>query len=144
MWFILALLASVFWGATYVLNEKAFEYISVTTSLAIGLFFGCIVMAALSVFQGNLSSDIHTLFTSRRALWLVIGGTATFIVADWLIAASIHEKNATLASLIEITYPVFIIIFAYIFFREVQMNVMIAMGGTLAFVGVALVYWGSK
>ncbi len=144
MWLILALLASVLWGMTYVLNEKMFEYISVPTSLAIGLFFGCIAMMTLSISQGNFLPDMHTLINSRRAMWLTSAGTVTFILADWLIAVSIHEKNAALASLIEITYPVFIIIFAFLFFRELQINLTIALGGILAFAGVALVYWGSR
>ena len=144
MWLIFALLASALWGVTYVLNEKAFEYISVSTTLAIGLFFGCITMVAISLSQGTFLPDMHTLAVSRRALWLTVGGTATFILADWLIALSIHEKNATLASLVEITYPVFIVAFGFLLFRELQMNTTIAAGGLLAFVGVALVYWGSR
>ncbi|MGH8046022.1 MAG: EamA family transporter, partial [Chthoniobacterales bacterium] len=57
---------------------------------------------------------------------------------------AIGEKNATLASLIEISYPIFVAFFAWLFFRETQFNFMTIVGGALVMGGVIVVFLGNK
>lgn len=144
MWLAFALAASLLWGVTYVLNEKMFNHISVATTLALGAACAFVVMTSVSLAQGTLVTDLQTIVSSKRIFWLVAAGTLSFVAADWFIAASVEAKNATLAAIIEISYPIFIILFAYILFREVQFNIPILVGGILVFIGVVVVYWGSK
>jgi drug/metabolite transporter (DMT)-like permease len=56
---------------------------------------------------------------------------------------SIASKNATLASLIEISYPVFVAVFAYLLFREIHVNPSVIIGGLLVFAGVAMIIWNN-
>jgi drug/metabolite transporter (DMT)-like permease len=65
-------------------------------------------------------------------------------VAGLLSFMAIGEKNATLASLIEISYPLFVAFFAWLFFREVQWNLPTIVGGLLTLGGVAVVYFGNR
>lgn len=66
------------------------------------------------------------------------------LVADVFIGLSIHAKNATLAGLIEISYPIFIVIFAYFLFKEHQLNTATVFGGLLVFVGVFIIYFFNR
>ena len=52
---------------------------------------------------------------------------------------AIGEKNATLACLIEISYPFFVAIFSWLFFRDLQLNMMTLLGGILVVSGVGLI-----
>ena len=52
---------------------------------------------------------------------------------------SIGGKNATLASLIEISYPAFVALFAFLLYREVHFNASVLLGAALVFAGVALI-----
>ena len=66
------------------------------------------------------------------------------MLAELFIALSIVSKNATIAGMIEISYPLFIALFAYLIFRESELNWGIAAGGALIMAGVLTVYWFSR
>ena len=140
MWFIFAISASVMWGLTYVIDEKIYEKISVSTSLAIASLCAFVVTLAMSYFTGSLKLDLHELATSRNTLGLVMAGTTTLVIAEIFIGLSITAKNATLAGLIEISYPLFIALFAYILFRNNQLTISTIVGGILIFSGVIVIY----
>lgn len=57
---------------------------------------------------------------------------------------AIGEKNATLASLIEISYPFFVALFAWLFFREVQVSVPTIVGGLMILGGVTVVFLSNR
>lgn len=144
MWVIFALSASLFWGLTYVLDEKIYDKISVITSLAITSFFAFVVLFLVSYFTGDLKTDLHQIVTSRSLTILVIAGTITLIIAELLIGFSITSKNATLAGLIEISYPIFIALAAYLLFKENQLNTGSIIGGVLVFLGVGVIYFFNR
>ncbi|HXL25188.1 MAG TPA: EamA family transporter, partial [Chthoniobacterales bacterium] len=54
-------------------------------------------------------------------------------------ALAIHQKNATLASLLEISYPLFIILFTALFFREIHLDLVGMIGAMLILLGCVLV-----
>jgi drug/metabolite transporter (DMT)-like permease len=57
-----------------------------------------------------------------------------------MIALSVKAKNATLAGLIEICYPVFIAIFSFILFKESHVTSSVLVGGLLIFAGIGIIY----
>ena len=67
-----------------------------------------------------------------------------FLPADLMIALSISTKNATLAGLVEISYPLFIALFAYFLFKETQINAAIIIGGLLIFSGIFVIYYFNR
>jgi drug/metabolite transporter (DMT)-like permease len=139
MWIILSLSASVLWGLTYVVDEQIYRRISVFSSLAIASLCVFLVMLAASYISGSLGKDIAVLSSSRRVLALVLCGAATLLTAELLIGLSISSKNATLAALIEISYPLFVATFAVLLFNEERPNVMTVVGGVLILGGVFLI-----
>jgi drug/metabolite transporter (DMT)-like permease len=67
-----------------------------------------------------------------------------YIAANVLIMASINAKNATMAAMIEITYPLFTALFAWLLFRQVQMSAGTLAGAALILSGVACIYYFGK
>ncbi|HYD93538.1 MAG TPA: EamA family transporter [Candidatus Paceibacterota bacterium] len=140
MWIVFAILASVFWGLTYVVNEQVYKHISIYSSLAITLVIAGIVTGIYAYFTGTLPKDLVTMTSSARVFTLVAVGTALLILAEIFIALSIVGKNATIAGLVEISYPLFIAVFAYLLFRESQLTAGAALGGALIFLGITVIY----
>ena len=53
-----------------------------------------------------------------------------------MITASIQMKGASIASIIEISYPFFVVLFTYLIFKESNLNTATIIGGILVFVVV--------
>lgn len=144
MWIFFALSASILWGLSYVLFEQIYKKVAVTTALAITCLVMFIFMSIASYAEGRLKLDLASIYSSKKLLWLMAAGVVTALLADWSIGLSIHAKSATLAGLIEISYPIFIALFAYLFFKESQLNAATIIGGLLIFAGVFLIYFFNK
>lgn len=140
MWLFLALSASALWGITYALNEQVFRHVSVPTTLAVHTLMIAIVASLVAWRQGVIRADFNAIVTSPRVAFLFVMCGLTFVVAEFLISFSISAKNATLAAVIEISYPVFTALFAYVAFNEGQLNFGTAVGGLLIAIGVFIVY----
>lgn len=144
MWLIFAASASALWGLSYALSEQIYKYTSIYTTLAIDTFIISIAFFIASWAKGLLKQDVVAITSSPKVFGLFISGLVVFALAELFIALSITSKNATLAGLIEISYPLFIALFAYLLFRESQLNWGVAAGGLLIFLGVTTVFWFSR
>ena len=69
----------------------------------------------------------------------ILAPALTSLAGSVLLFLSISGKNATLASLIEISYPVFVALFAFVLFRDLHLNISAVLGGMLVFAGVAVI-----
>ncbi len=144
MWILYALGASIFWGLTYVLNEQVYKKASIFTSLGLTSLIVSIVLISFATFTGQLKPDIETLFSSKKLLFFFFSGVGALLIAELFIGFSIVAKNATLAGLIEISYPVFIALFGYILFKNTQISLSTCIGGILIFLGVFIIYYFNK
>lgn len=144
MWILYALGASVLWGLNYVLAEQLYKNISVITSISITTFFTFIITLLVAFNRGVLFRDVTAILDSKRLIIILVAEIVVFILADLLIAFSIIEKSATIAGLIEISYPLFIALFAYLIFRESELNMSISIGGLFIFVGVGIIYFFNR
>lgn len=144
MWFIFALLSAVFWGADYVICEKLLKegvgpafIMLMTTLISLPFYLG------LSYFSGQLKTGLSQMTVSFDLLFLIIIMSLMSVAANLFILLGVQEKNATLVSLIEISYPVFVLLFAWWFFNDFQLNASNAFGALLIFTGIGLVIWKS-
>ena len=144
MWVLLALGASLFWGMTYVLNEHVYRHISVLSSIAITLVASGVAVGTVALLSGVLGKDITTITSSPKVAWLVLGGILTLTIAELLIGFSIVGKNATIAGLIEISYPLFIVLFSFLVFKEFNFNLGTGAAAILIFLGVGMIYLFNK
>lgn len=142
MWIVYALGAAVIWGMNYAASGRLLERgLSATTLFLFDLLIGVFAVGGFLAATGKLntvSNEIRALPQSEW-IWLAVAAAGT-TAAGLLIFMAIGEKNATLASLIEISYPLFVALFAWIFFRDVQLNWPTALGGLLVMAGVFIIY----
>ena len=98
------------------------------------------VLLLVPFFSNDLTRDIKTFSQLSGFDKLAIASIGiTSVLASVLLFMSIENKNATLASLIEITYPVFVALFAFLIFRQMHLNISVIIGGVLIMAGAALI-----
>ena len=140
-WYVTAVGAALLWGVHYPLVDHALRRVSLVSIL----FLTALPIVAVSMLAArDILADYVTLralpWTEQFAIYALaltsLGGTV-------LLYLSITSKNATLASLIEISYPVFVALFAYLLFRQVQFNLSVIAGACLVFVGVGIIIWNN-
>lgn len=143
-WFFYALSASFLWGLGYAISDKLLRVglqpaflMFLSTLICLPLYF------ILAAKFNELKSGFDLVFNDWKTLaWLIVMGV-TVVGGNFLILMSVSEKNATLASLVEVTYPLFTFLFAWWLLKEVQLGWETAVGGLLIFSGVAVIYFKS-
>lgn len=145
MWIVYALAASVIWGVSYAASGRVIERGMAPLTFfflyaAFGAVAGALALAVTGRLDG-LANEVRGLGADR--VWLAVA-TIGSAAGTLLIYLAIGEKDATLASLIEITYPLFVAFFAWLFFRQVQPNPMTGVGAALIMAGVAVVFLANR
>ena len=145
MWVVYALAAAIIWGISYAASGRVIERgMTPLVFFFLYTFFGALSAAtalAITGRAGGLSTEVRAL--GADWVWLVVAVVSSAAGA-LLIYIAIGEKNATLASLIEISYPFFVAIFAWLFFRDTQFSWATLLGGLLILGGVGVVFLGEK
>jgi drug/metabolite transporter (DMT)-like permease len=144
IWIFYAISAAVLWGLSYTLTEQLMKKISVAgviVTCALGsLLFGL----ALGFAQKTHGRDWQVLKQAGGEAKLALACITVYVTANVFILLSVKAKNATMAGMIEITYPLFTALFAWVLFREAQMGTGTALGGALIIAGVACIYFLDK
>ena len=141
-WYVTALGAALVWGIHYPLVDFALKRVSVFSVL---LLTALPVLLLSPIFLRDLARDLDTLRAlpgAEQGMIAAIGLTSLFGAV--LLYLSIAGKNATLASLIEITYPVFVAFFAYVMFRHIHLNASVIVGGLLVIMGAGLIIYNNQ
>ena len=142
LWFWAALGASILWGISYALSDYTLKNgMSATAQLAFSGIVLTPVYTALALQNGTLQQGFKTLKSNPKTIWFLLAVFACYCAANILTYWSIKQKNATLSSMIEISYPLFTALFVYLFFRENQLSMYSFAGGLLIMSGIALIYY---
>jgi len=144
MWVALSILASVLWGLLYVLSEEIYRHISVASKIGILCFFMSMFMLGISAMRGELLPDLKTLTGSKELLGLFGVIILVALAADLCIGYSISLRNATLASLIEISYPLFTVLFSIVLYKTNHLSASVVAGGLMIAGGVAVISLANK
>lgn len=140
-WYVTAIGAALVWGVHYPLVDHALKKLSLVSVL---------LLTALPIIL--LPLFFHRILAADYAVWTtldagpkvrVLALALTSLLGSVLLFLSIAGKNATLASLIEISYPVFVALFAWLLFREIHVNASVIIGGLLVFAGVVMIIWNN-
>jgi drug/metabolite transporter (DMT)-like permease len=134
--FMYAIGAAVTWGLIYTIDQKILSGISPVTLLFINSILTAIVMLPLVFFsQGSLK---NILVSGRMNLALIIISVLLAILANFLIFSGIKSIGASSASIIEVSYPFFVVLFTFIMFRS-SPNIYFFIGGMLILVGSVVI-----
>lgn len=140
-WFFYSLAASLFWGVGYVLSEKLLkDGMTPAFLMFVGTLVSLPIYLLIASIMGDLRPGLEYLAVNKSKILLMVVAALVTISGNFLILMSIAGKNATLASLIEITYPVFTFIFAWLILKDVQLTWGTAIGGLMILSGIAVVY----
>ncbi|MBV8275571.1 MAG: EamA family transporter, partial [Verrucomicrobia bacterium] len=107
----------------------AFSFLSLAT--------GVLVSAVLWVLYPR--QNWAKLYESWPIIWMIILYLVFGSGAYLFNALAINQKDATMASLLEISYPLFIILFTLIFLRQLHLNAAGLAGAVLILAGCVLV-----
>jgi drug/metabolite transporter (DMT)-like permease len=140
-WWLAALLSAACYSLQYLLLEVLF-----TEKEKFAPYYTFLTLAnavALAAIMFGLYPDQD--WSQLRQSWSVAGLMLLYVLAGsgaYLFnALAILDKNATHASLLEITYPLFLIAFTAVFLHKVHLNFLGFVGTLLILGGTALVLY---
>lgn len=137
-WFWMALFAAVLWGLGYTINQITLKTFSAYELLFFESITVSFVLGGYLVYTKQIGSFI-TKLTNPKELMIIIASSAIYTVASILIFKSISSSNATIAAIIESCYPIFTVIFAFIIFGQLQLNLASVIGFIMILSGIILV-----
>ncbi len=141
-WYIAALGAAVTWGIYYPLVDMALKRISLFSVILLSMVP---VILVLPLFLRTVSEDIETVKSLPASeQWVIVSLGLIGLFGEVMVYLAISGKNATLASLIEMTYPLFVVLFAYLFYRQMQVNASVFVGGLMILVGAGLIIYNNQ
>jgi drug/metabolite transporter (DMT)-like permease len=136
-WYVTAFGAAVIWGVHYPLLDFALKRLSVYSVLLLSVIPIFILMP---LFLRELASDVDTFkLLPAREQCIILAIAVTSTAGAVLLFLSIDSKNATLTSLIEISYPIFVVLFTYLFFKQLHLNLSVMFGGLLILSGAIII-----
>ena len=141
LWFLYALMAAVFWGFAYAVSGKILQagippvFLIFLESVMFITFYTFFVLSS-----GAFKTGMGIINANKTILMWMTLMILSSIAGRYIILLSISLKNPTISSLIEITYPFFTLIFAWLLFREVHLTWATAIGSFLIFLGVGMIY----
>lgn len=136
---MLAFIGSILWGLQYAIWGHKLKNVSASLSL-VYYFLGCTVLFGIAHIVMAKKSDTWAM-SGNETKWMILSivlGT----VANFLIRLSILQKSASLTSLIEISYPLFVVLFSWILFKDATLSLRTLVGGGIIMLGVIIVSTG--
>jgi drug/metabolite transporter (DMT)-like permease len=138
MWFLFAILASILWGAGYIINQLLMRTFSAIQILFFESVLIVIFVLPWLIITNQLKPLAIKVYQLNNASLILIG-TSIYVLAAFFILSSIKGSNASIAAAIESSYPIFTMIFAYIILREVQFNIYILIGTLFVLCGLFII-----
>lgn len=143
-WIVYALFAAVLWGATYFMYELLLKTVSASAILFASYFGSTLVFLGWVMANGSFEKDWQILKKGDSETQLLVGITLLAVLANFAFLASMRLKNATLSGMVEITYPLFTALFAWVFLKDAQLSAGTFMGALLIMAGVLCISYFEK
>jgi drug/metabolite transporter (DMT)-like permease len=139
LWFFYALGAAIVWGIQYATIEQLAKLLPVPLlTLLMTSGYVLIYLFVFPLFRVNLHFDKFSFWDFKTLFYLgvvVLSGCAS----NLLINSAIATESATKASLIEISYPFFVALFAALIYKESVLSLQTFWGGIFILIGVIIV-----
>lgn len=136
MGLIYAVGAAITWGLVYTVDQKILFNVTPITLLFINSILTAIIMLPFVFFNNGSIKEV--LMSGRANLSLIVFSVILATLSSFFIFSSIKKLDASTASMIEIAYPFFVVLFSYIIFRSTP-NIYFLIGGVLIFVGSIII-----
>ncbi len=136
------MIAAMCYGLAFAMTEKALKITNVVTYMAVNSASSFLIVAYLLWIKGeSLKFDfIH----DQKDLVLIIIA-ATIPTLGWTFTLfAVKNTSALYASFAEISYPLFTVIFLFIFFGLRSIDWTILLGGALIMIGSFIMVYGQS
>lgn len=133
---IFALIASIVWGLVYNIDQKILLKSSPITMFFVGSVINIIVLMPLYFISKEAAKDIISV--DKNQFCLLFASQVLVIVAGLAILYAIKYLGAPIASVFEISYPLFVAVFYFAFF-DGTLNKNFWIGSALIFIGVLII-----
>jgi drug/metabolite transporter (DMT)-like permease len=115
-WLFPAVGSSLLWGMDYAVAERLLDRINPVTSL---FYTSVVCVAIFGVFgRSTIRNDTQLLLDDPSAVFFLIFVCATGVFANYFTSVAIQLENATVVSMVEISYPLYVMIFSWIVFGQ--------------------------
>lgn len=138
-WWMYAMGAALIWGVHYNLLSKAMTTISPLTAYWMPT---TIMVLGLPFFYKTIQDDLSAVLSAPTSVKVSVAIISfTSFLASVSLYKAIQMHNPVHVGLLEITYPIFIAIFAYLLWHENHINVPTIIGGLMIMIGAGIVIY---
>ena len=130
--FVYALGAAITWGLLYAIDQGLLEKISPLNLILTKMILAVVLILPFLFF--NNQSPLKVFSLPKETLYLVVFAGALAVIANFFIYSSIKSLDAPTASMVEMSYPFFVVLFTYMIFKTTP-NTYFFLGGALIFAG---------
>jgi drug/metabolite transporter (DMT)-like permease len=134
-----AILTAFLWGVSYTATGEVIKHISKTTYMFLSSMMFIITYSILS--YKHWSVDLATLSEKPNVLGWFLLASITSVVANYLALVAIECCNASMAAALEISYPFWCMVFAWLLFGS-AFSLQAIVGSIIVFLGVWLIATG--
>lgn len=133
---IFAFGAAIAWGVVYTVDQKILTELSPLTLLFVHYVLTVIILAPFVFSQQSSISSIQTM--SAQTMVLLVTVVLFTIAANMFILNSIKLLGASTASIVEITYPLFVVLLAFVVYGSMP-HLYVLLGGAIILIGSMIV-----
>lgn len=130
--FVYSILAAVMWGLVYAVSQKLVEKSSPLAVIFIEAILVMLFLLPLFLYDSGFTKTVIPDFKANWLLFCV--SVILMIIANFLILSGIKILGASTASIFEIAYPFFVVIFSYFLYRT-EIGLAFVAGAALIFIG---------
>lgn len=144
-WWTYSIIAAVLWGLHFNLVVRVSRLLPNDIYTPLTLFFitSLSMVLVLPFTWQKVFSNVVTLYnaSSEIRIYVILLIFTTLVAAVLLYVAMRMSNNPTVAGAIDITYPLFVALIAWLVFRENQVDWSVIVGGLLIFAGSFIIIW---
>ena len=137
--YIYAIGAAFAWGLAYTIDQKILGDISPAVLLFLSFVIGALLLVP-AILLGRDMRSLTTLAASGNIMrmGLILLSICLATLANYLIFSSIQKLGAASASIFEIAYPLFVVLFSFFLFGT-TLNGYFLIGALMIFLGSAII-----
>lgn len=133
--FSLALASAILWGLAYTIDQKILEKTSPIFLVFVNSIIALAITTPIVIASGKMKSGFSLDLTTQS---LIILAQVLALIANLSILAGIKILGASYASIFEIMYPFFVVLFSCIAYGS-ELNIYFFIGSFFLFIGSFLI-----
>lgn len=136
-----ALCSAIIWGIHYNIVEKIVK--SGVSGLTLIALHSIIWILLTPFMLSYLKVDWNFILSNKLNLLLIAITSVTGLIATITLYKSINISSASLASAVEITFPLFVVLFGILFFNKENVTNLTQFGGLLIIIGSGIILYNN-